>query len=605
MDNPSAILLARSGDIVRRASERLDGNAPSEALEASLGSICRFIDENESMPPAVIRGLGTDEFAARRALYCLAWTALDSLREDPGRVDFDRASGMVFKAIRGAIGLELLSSSSQREWRALLGGDTHGGQTPADALARAAGSFADLVCVVSGTGQVLWMNDSGLALLDYDAVALRQGITVFDIVDPQSIGGIVESLSSGALPVSHPIEANFYTSRLAPLPVRLYCERVELKDQPAVNLLAGRPIEEGGGRGARAVLASILKHMPIGIMLTDVRGRIVEANAQACTTVGANAATGLVGRPFLDLFAEDLEAPRNALAAALNRGDDVRMHFSGSTVFGEDLNCDMAMAPLRDANAQIEGVEIFLVDVSEQTALQRSLVQAEKLSALGEIVAGLAHELNNPLTGILGYAQLLMGSGLDEKTRGRLEQISLEAQRCRTIVQGLLGFARHYESAKLPGDVNALVSEVLSLRAYQMGVDKIETATSLGEHIPLVEIDRQEIQRVFLNIINNAHYALCQVNDRPRRFAVAMSTRGGEVSISFEDNGPGMPPETQSRVFDPFFTTKDIGEGIGMGLSIAYGVVRDHGGRILVESKLNHGTTFTVVLPAAANIAGA
>ncbi len=600
MDNPSAILLAHSQDIVRLTSERLGAYASSGTLEATLDSFCRFIEENESIAPDLIRGLGDDDLAARRALYCLAWTALDTLKKELAPADYTHASGMIFKAIRGAIGLELLTSGAQRQWRTMFAGDGPASQSPTDVVIRAAHAFTDVLCVYSDAGQILWMNDPGLALLDYDAVTLRQGITIFDIVAPQFVGQCLGLLVDGSSP--QPFDAVLYTNHLGRVAVRLYRERIGPDGQPAANLLVGRPVQEGAG--ARAAFDSILNHMPVGILLTDPGATITEANARACAVVGADRPADLLGRSFLDLLVGDREAPRAAIAATVDRGEELRLHCSSTTIFGKSLNCDMVMAPLRDANAAIGGLEIFLVDVSEQTSLHRSLVQAEKLSALGEIAAGVAHELNNPLTGILGYAQLLMESGLDEKIRGRLDQISLEAQRCRAIVQGLLRFARHYESAQSPDDVNPIIAEVLSLRAYQMRVDKIETTISLGEDIPLVELDRTEIQRVFLNIVNNAHYALCRVDNRPRRFAVTTSARGGEVTISFEDSGPGMPPDVQAKVFDPFFTTKDIGEGTGMGLSIAYGVVRDHGGRILVESTVNHGTTFTVVLPAAANIAG-
>lgn len=237
-------------------------------------------------------------------------------------------------------------------------------------------------------------------------------------------------------------------------------------------------------------------------------------------------------------------------------------------------------------------------DDADSMTLYQKMFQAEKLAALGEIVGGVAHELNNPLTGILGYAQLLSDSVKDEKTRRSLEQIASEAQRCRHIVKGLMSFSATHEPVKTLHDINDVVGSTLALRQYQLQVDNIAITVQLGRDLPRVKIMAQSIQRVFLSIINNAHQALLEVDGHQRALTVRTGVENADLFIAFEDNGPGIPRKIQSRIFDPFFSTKGVGMGTGLGLSVSYGVVRDHGGNINVRSDEGAGATFTVYLPA-------
>lgn len=236
------------------------------------------------------------------------------------------------------------------------------------------------------------------------------------------------------------------------------------------------------------------------------------------------------------------------------------------------------------------------------------LLQSEKMSSVGQLVSGVAHELNNPLTGIMGFAQLLLlRPDLDEAAKSQVTTIYAEAERASKIVSNLLTFARRRNAQKEPSGVNTLIERVLELRNYDLRVRNIETELALDPGLPQTLADANQLQQVFLNIIINAEQAMRTSSGGLSEGTLRISTRalGPMILIAFEDSGPGMSPETVRRIFDPFFTTKDAGEGTGLGLTISYNIIEEHGGRIWAESEAGRGTTFYIELPALAGAAPA
>ena len=232
---------------------------------------------------------------------------------------------------------------------------------------------------------------------------------------------------------------------------------------------------------------------------------------------------------------------------------------------------------------------------------QHQLVQAEKMSALGLLVSGVAHELNNPLAGVVGYSQLLLRGGADESVRKGLEKINREAERCKKIVQNLQTFARKRKPQKELVGVNGVLESTLELRAYQLKVDNINVETDLDPDLPMIQADFHQLQQVFLNIIINAHQAMMGTG-RPGRLLVRTRHVQGTAMVEIEDNGPGILQEDLGRVFDPFFTTKEVGQGTGLGLSICYGIIEEHQGRISSHNAADGGgAVFRVELPIAEN----
>ena len=224
------------------------------------------------------------------------------------------------------------------------------------------------------------------------------------------------------------------------------------------------------------------------------------------------------------------------------------------------------------------------------------IMESERLAIIGQLAAGVAHELNNPLQGIVTYSHLLLETMPNEEwSKGNLEKIVTQANRCRDIVRGLLDFSRQRKPNKTLYDVNKVLRECVSLLENQALFHNIQIKDALDPKLPMTVIDPSQIERVFMNIIINAAEAM------DGKGLLALTTRLDPVEhfidVKFTDTGPGITKENLERIFSPFFTTKDAGHGVGLGLAISYGIVREHKGTILVESEVGKGTTFTVRIP--------
>ncbi len=235
---------------------------------------------------------------------------------------------------------------------------------------------------------------------------------------------------------------------------------------------------------------------------------------------------------------------------------------------------------------------------------QQQLVQSEKLSAVGEFVAGVAHELNNPLAAVMGFSELLRNTNTDEKQKRHLDLIFKSSQRCQKIVQSLLSFARRHQPERKPVSVNLLIEDVLEIVAYQLRSSNVQVTCRLASNLPLVMADGHQVQQVLLNLLNNARQAI-EAHQAGGQIIITTQTRGEIICIGVQDNGPGIPPENIQRIFDPFFTTKEVGKGTGLGLSLCYGLIKEHGGNITVTSQPGAGATFTIELPATAGTSAA
>lgn len=275
--------------------------------------------------------------------------------------------------------------------------------------------------------------------------------------------------------------------------------------------------------------------------------------------------------------------------------------------------------PLLDEEGELTSVICYVQDVTEKKRLEQQFMQTEKLSALGELIAGVAHEINNPLTVILGYSQLLQQVKNEETVQRKLEKVYQEALRCQRIIQNLLSFARQRKPEKNFLNIHEILESILELRAYQFRVDNIQVIKGLDPNLPRTMADFYQLQQVFFNLINNAHHAMAAEKGRGTltvRSEVCESKppdalgrlhlgleppplpeRSPFIRVVVQDDGPGITEENLKRIFDPFFTTKEVGQGTGLGLSVAYGIVREHGGSIQVQSQPKQGAVFTVELP--------
>ncbi len=252
----------------------------------------------------------------------------------------------------------------------------------------------------------------------------------------------------------------------------------------------------------------------------------------------------------------------------------------------------------KDAQGNVIGLQGNVKDITQMRRLERQLIQTEKLSSLGTMISGIAHELNNPLTSILGNAEILSrNSDLPSDVARRLDVISKESVRASKIINSLLSFAREHKPERRLIDLNDCIMESYKLREYNLRVSNIEVDLSLSDGLHPTYADPYQIQQVFVNIISNARDAL--MDKGGGKLAVRSLQHGTSLVVEFEDDGPGIEPENLKRIFDPFFTTKDVGKGTGLGLSMAYGIVNEHGGTIEVASEPGRGAKFTVTIPVA------
>jgi two-component system, NtrC family, sensor kinase len=232
--------------------------------------------------------------------------------------------------------------------------------------------------------------------------------------------------------------------------------------------------------------------------------------------------------------------------------------------------------------------------MAELKRTQAQLVQSTKLAAIGELAANIAHEINNPLTTVLGFASFLserMPPG--DPMREELGLIQEEASRARDIVRDLLQFSRQRDFSPESADVNTVLEQVIAMVRRQGALNAIDVQERYARDLLPVELDVSRIKQVFLNIINNAVYVMPNGGS----LTIRTETANGGVRIAFEDTGPGIAPEHRDRIFDPFFTTKPEVSGTGLGLSVSLGIVQSHGGSIEVQTEMGRGTTFTIALP--------
>jgi two-component system NtrC family sensor kinase len=250
-------------------------------------------------------------------------------------------------------------------------------------------------------------------------------------------------------------------------------------------------------------------------------------------------------------------------------------------------------------------IEALMRDVSERKRLEdqardlyHQLLQAEKLAALGQTISGVAHELNNPLATILTWAERLSQRSVDEQTRRGLDTILSESERAAKIVRNLLTFARKRHTTRAMVDVNQVVRQTLALRSYEQRLNNITIFEALAAGLPLVFADPHQFQQVLLNLIINAEQAMLGANGRGAMVLRSWHDFDNDaVMLEVNDDGPGVPEDVQPKIFDPFFTTKEVGKGTGLGLTVAYAIIQEHGGRITVSSQPGVGASFFVALP--------
>jgi PAS domain S-box-containing protein len=341
----------------------------------------------------------------------------------------------------------------------------------------------------------------------------------------------------------------------------------------------------------------ILNHTQSMILVLDTAGLISYANRR-CYEAGFRREE-LLGRPLMDFIGRDRgaileKAFQKALEGLASENLELPI-LRGNRSRGQ---YSMSLSPMRDEQGHVNSVVVVMTDITDAAVLQAQLRHSEKMAALGQLVSGVAHEINNPLAAIVGYSDLLVeNTQVPESSKEELSIILKEAERARDIVQNLLRFARQMPSRREALDVGAVLRQVVELRTYGSASNGVEVIEHGNANVPRIVGDAQQLQQVFLNILNNAYDAVSETG-RAGRIEIQAAKRNGCVEISIKDNGPGVSdPE---RIFEPFYTTKELGKGTGLGLSICYGIVREHGGEIFCTNNPDGpGCTFILRFPVA------
>jgi PAS domain S-box-containing protein len=275
------------------------------------------------------------------------------------------------------------------------------------------------------------------------------------------------------------------------------------------------------------------------------------------------------------------------------RGTVTRVRGNGTT-----FPVSSTMVALRDARGNPTHLVSVERDISEERRLREQLIHSERLSAVGELVAGVAHELNNPLQGVMGHLELMIGTEDRPETRSELQEIRADGERAAKIVRNLLAFARRSALDRSVADLNEIVRSTIAWRTGELNASRIRLEQQYATELPLIVVNREEIQQIVLNLLVNAEHAI-RSQARPGTLYVATIATADTVSLEVADDGPGVPRDVATRIFEPFFTTKGIGEGTGLGLSLSLGIAEAHGGSLKLVPT-DRGARFALTLPVAA-----
>jgi PAS domain S-box-containing protein len=339
----------------------------------------------------------------------------------------------------------------------------------------------------------------------------------------------------------------------------------------------------------RQLIESILATMPEGVLVVDAFDSIILAN-KSIQQIFHHRQNAIINKLLKDVIpVEPLINLYHRVKLGKKQEDTIEFRFRTRNI-DKIITCGAV-------KMDEERTLLTFIDISRERAEKEKLYLTDRLASIGEMAVGLAHELNNPLTGILSLSQMLIDGDIPPESKEDLQCINSEAKRAATIVKNVLLFTRNNNYEKGQASVNEVVKNVLRLRDYEVKASNINVITNLQPDLPDVQIDQFQLQQVFLNIIINAEAAIKEAN-RPGILTINTAKSDSYVDVAISDNGCGIKKNILPRIFDPFFTTKEIGKGTGLGLSICYGIISKHGGKINVSTRVKQGTTFTVRIPA-------
>ena len=461
-------------------------------------------------------------------------------------------------------------------------------------------SATDAIYTLDVHGHVTSANPATCDITGYPVESLL-GRSITSVVDPEELDALRENFRAARAGIPCRYEGHFYRAdgerRLASVtntPIHRGGEVVGV-------LGIARDITEERNRDAElrrahARYQRLVESAWDAIFTIDAEGRFTSLNE------ALEEGLGIPRERLMQMRFEEVVEPADRAAmrtvhAVAMRGERQRGEVRFRDGAGELRIGSLTLTPLID-EGEIQSVIGIVRDVTDERRLSDQLLRREKLAAVGQLVSGVAHELNNPLAGILAFSQLLMATAHpDQAVRDAVGSINKEAKRAAKIISNLLLFARQRPPERTLTDVNQVVLDALELRRYALRTHQIDLHTDLDPDLPHVLADGSQLQQVILNLVTNAEHALRE-HEGAKRLTITTRKAGDLLRVTVSDSGPGVPHDLQDRIFNPFFTTKKVGEGTGLGLSISDGIVREHGGHLRLASPPGEGAVFVLELPA-------
>jgi two-component system NtrC family sensor kinase len=357
------------------------------------------------------------------------------------------------------------------------------------------------------------------------------------------------------------------------------------------NLECERQIQESEEK-----LRVIIESIPQGVAVSDLNGKIVQVN-NAVLQLHGYSRQELIGRSAFTLIAEeDQGRAMNNLKKTFETGRSGTIEYIFNRRDGSTFPAQLSAAIIKDGSGKPIGFVAITEDITDRKKMEEQLILTDRLASIGQLATGMAHELNNPLTSVTGFSEMLLEKDLPEDIKEDLVTINREARRAANIVKGLLTFTGEQGTEKVLVDINSIIQGVLQLRSYEQRTRNIEVDTRFASDLPQVMGNGTQLQQVFINIVINAEQAMVGAHGMGK-LTIATERIGDIVRVSITDDGPGISPDNMKKLFTPFFTTREVGKGTGLGLSICHGIVTEHGGKLYAKSELGSGATFVVDLP--------
>jgi two-component system NtrC family sensor kinase len=455
--------------------------------------------------------------------------------------------------------------------------------------------------IINTEGHILYSNQAFLDIFGYTnideirTIALKErftleGLTAYFLQKERALRGD---------PIPDKVEIDIVRKDGAIRRVQVFRKEVlwdgKTQYQTLYNDITERKQAEEALRQSEEKYRQLVDNLSEGIWVIDKDSCTTFVNPSMTKMLGYKN-DEMLGKPLFSFIDERGVKLATQFLARRKEGIKEEHDFEFMRKDGGRVYFSLETSPITDKDGNYIGAIVGVQDITGRIKMQEQLIMQDRLASIGQMASGIAHELNNPLTNVIGFSELLLGKDLAADVREDLTTINREAKRTANVVKGLLTFARKQGSEKALVDINGSVQGVLQLRSYEQRVNNIEVNARFAPDLPRILGNGGQLQQVFLNIIANAEQAMLEAHNGGS-LTIITERVGDIIKASVADDGPGISQENMKKLFAPFFTTKEVGKGTGLGLSICHGIVSEHGGKIYAVSELGKGATFVVELP--------